>query len=1010
VLIDAFIYCYVDCITNLSEDVKMIKALKKDDAKVIVVGVYNTLDGITTEIGGQKYEFGEIASYGFKMLNTHIKAMDENSDFYYYVDVQDNIETFMNQLVMSESYEELTSTPEGNSVMDKFYHGGDSFYDLFLRGNEWSSDPDDDPGSFLNQFREPAKKLLYRGAKKVDLHMDELMANLANLYSPTGIGAEIALYFTAVGGYRNIPSSYPGVYDSLTDAQKVEITSYFVDQKMQNKSDNDAMTAAITGFAFHNYAFSNDDNKAIAQSCAYWGTTADGADEDEAAAGIGVTADKKDEIPSFPSESSMELMQILDRFIVYQGIGQHPSKDGCESMFQDVKTAYIKSQTGGNTAYGDFKDDLEALFAQYRKMFEGTPLGDDIDNLVEMKDHIQELMPLIDEAMPLLERMDEILALMDRAEKTMDEVDDYKAKLNEFYGFYKQVLNALGVSEEDVIQNAKLITEDIDAETVAGWIKQIYDIAQKYPELRDKYEPLIRDYAEDILDLVDKTMDTLIKQKEFLDENGIEIDWEQVKRVIIKMNDFIKEMPDLYEKYQPIFQKDAKEILDMIEKAIDTLKAQKEFLEENGIEIDMRQVADAIVAMNDLIKAFPEMKAKYEPLIREYASDIYEIIDKTVKEIVKNKEMIEDAIDVEKIAEFIRTAKDVMKIVKDVYNNMPTQQEIMERVRAEINKQLDKVQEIVEAKAAEISEELLAKIKEISDMIKDATDGKDFDEIIEELQPLFEELKEIGLAVYQLPEYEKLIDSYAGVIDELSEAAANLQIDVATLSDQAAELQEQADALQSKVGELEGELAKFQEQVDQDAELIAKLKAKSISVSIKTKVTFPKNKAKLTVTWKKDDDAAGYKLVVNGEQKEFTETATGFQYVDTTVQIGETYKIEITPSATYGRLAASGKTFEKSVKPKVTLKKAVIKKVKAGKNKVTVKWKKVSGASGYKISYKVGKNKTRYKTIKGGKKIKATIKKLTSGKKCKVKVRAWKKVNGKKYYGKWSKAKTVKVK
>ncbi len=49
-------------------------------------------------------------------------------------------------------------------------------------------------------------------------------------------------------------------------------------------------------------------------------------------------------------------------------------------------------------------------------------------------------------------------------------------------------------------------------------------------------------------------------------------------------------------------------------------------------------------------------------------------------------------------------------------------------------------------------------------------------------------------------------------------------------------------------------------------------------------------------------------------------------------------------------------------------------------------------------------------TVKGGKQVSLTVKKLASGKTYSVKVRAWKKVNGKKYYGKWSKAKKVTVK
>ncbi len=87
--------------------------------------------------------------------------------------------------------------------------------------------------------------------------------------------------------------------------------------------------------------------------------------------------------------------------------------------------------------------------------------------------------------------------------------------------------------------------------------------------------------------------------------------------------------------------------------------------------------------------------------------------------------------------------------------------------------------------------------------------------------------------------------------------------------------------------------------------------------------------------------------------------------------------------------------------------KASVKSVKAAKKSVTVKVNKTAGATGYQIKY----------TVKGGKAATATttstsktVKGLKSGKKYTVKVRAYKKVNGKTYYGSYSAAKTVKVK
>ena len=87
-------------------------------------------------------------------------------------------------------------------------------------------------------------------------------------------------------------------------------------------------------------------------------------------------------------------------------------------------------------------------------------------------------------------------------------------------------------------------------------------------------------------------------------------------------------------------------------------------------------------------------------------------------------------------------------------------------------------------------------------------------------------------------------------------------------------------------------------------------------------------------------------------------------------------------------------------------------KLKAGKKKVTVNYKKVSGATSYKVTYSTGKKfkKAKTVTVKSGKTVKKTISKLKSKKTYYVKVCAVKRVSGKNYTGKWSGVKSVKVK
>lgn len=83
--------------------------------------------------------------------------------------------------------------------------------------------------------------------------------------------------------------------------------------------------------------------------------------------------------------------------------------------------------------------------------------------------------------------------------------------------------------------------------------------------------------------------------------------------------------------------------------------------------------------------------------------------------------------------------------------------------------------------------------------------------------------------------------------------------------------------------------------------------------------------------------------------------------------------------------------------------------VKAGKKKITVKWKKLGGGSqSYQIYVlKKGTKKGKYYTSTGSSK---TIKKLSKKKYYYTKIRSYKKINGKTYYGTWSNTKKVKVK
>lgn len=124
-------------------------------------------------------------------------------------------------------------------------------------------------------------------------------------------------------------------------------------------------------------------------------------------------------------------------------------------------------------------------------------------------------------------------------------------------------------------------------------------------------------------------------------------------------------------------------------------------------------------------------------------------------------------------------------------------------------------------------------------------------------------------------------------------------------------------------------------------------------------------------------------------------------------------KITIKSASSANYKAAANKTVTIKVTPKKTALTSAASKKKAT---MTVKWKQVSGASGYKIVYSTSKSFKKAKTItvKSSKTVTKTISKLTKGKKYYVKVCAYKTVKvGKKnqtVVGPYSKVKTVTIK
>ncbi|MBQ7066809.1 MAG: fibronectin type III domain-containing protein [Lachnospiraceae bacterium] len=205
------------------------------------------------------------------------------------------------------------------------------------------------------------------------------------------------------------------------------------------------------------------------------------------------------------------------------------------------------------------------------------------------------------------------------------------------------------------------------------------------------------------------------------------------------------------------------------------------------------------------------------------------------------------------------------------------------------------------------------------------------------------------------------------------------------------------------------EVFTFRTQVDPNAQVELPFNERKVA-NFKISKNYTK---KVKLSWTKMKDAQGYQIY-QYKSKKWKKVSTLKKGTTKTKVIkklkpGTTYKFRI---RAYKK--ENGKTiYTKYTNLKVMTRpsKVKIKSTTAGTKKLTLKWKKVK-ASGYEVQYctsKKFKKNVKKVTVKKSK-TKATIKKLKSGKTYYVRIRAYSKVNGKKYYGAYSTVKKVKIK
>lgn len=119
----------------------------------------------------------------------------------------------------------------------------------------------------------------------------------------------------------------------------------------------------------------------------------------------------------------------------------------------------------------------------------------------------------------------------------------------------------------------------------------------------------------------------------------------------------------------------------------------------------------------------------------------------------------------------------------------------------------------------------------------------------------------------------------------------------------------------------------------------------------------------------------------------------------------------ITVTAT---VTSTGKKVTKKYQLTINPGKTTLKSVKSSAaGQMTISWKKDSKSQGYQFTYSISRNfkkGTKSFIVPKNSITKVTVTDLMRGVKYYVRVRSYKAVSGKPYYGAWSKIKTVKVK
>ena len=170
------------------------------------------------------------------------------------------------------------------------------------------------------------------------------------------------------------------------------------------------------------------------------------------------------------------------------------------------------------------------------------------------------------------------------------------------------------------------------------------------------------------------------------------------------------------------------------------------------------------------------------------------------------------------------------------------------------------------------------------------------------------------------------------------------------------------------------------------------------------------------LSWNKVTGSSGYEVLratsKTGTYKSVKTITSGstVSYTDKSLATGTTYYYKVRAYRTVDKKKVYS-SYSSVVSAKPVLKTPSV-KLTSGSKKATIKWEKISGASGYEV-YRATSKSGKYsklKTITKNSTVSYVNSSLTKNKTYYYKVRAYRTVNGKKIYSSYSVAKSVKVK